>query len=144
MKGAPMTTTARPSRPDPRRRHLTRTVAVAGTLVVAAAFGAAHAAGASPSPAPPAAPEARVQPVPPPRFLPIIGPTGKPVVDEHGTQLIMDTAPATGQPNPNGVTVIDTIPPASAVAAASTDARRPSTPTPSIVRPYDDTKYHEK
>jgi hypothetical protein len=120
-----------------------RRLALATTLAVGATFAGALVSGATTSHGPTPSPGERapaIQATPPPRFLPVIGPNGKPVVDENGQQLIMDTAPETGRPNPHGQTVIATIPP----ALAAQHAGEASTAAPTIVRPYDDTKYHER
>jgi hypothetical protein len=77
----------------------------------------------------------------PPRFIPIAGPNGKTVVDADGKPLMMDTQPGTGDPNPNGQTVVATGPEA---AAATSSGNANETPAASIVRPYDDSKYHER
>jgi hypothetical protein len=117
-------------------------IAVAATSAVASASGAPTA---SPGPVGSAVGDSHVHDGPqvpaPPRFIPIAGPNGKTVVDAEGKPLLMDTQPGTGDPNPNGQTVIATGPSA---AAATASGNANETPAASIVRPYDDAKFHEK
>ena len=125
-----------------------RNFLAATAIAVLATSAVAYASGAPTSP-PGAAPATAADPhvhdgpqVPaPPRFIPVAGPNGKTVVGADGTPLLMDTQPGTGDPDPNGQTVIATGPEA---AAATSSGSTNETPAASIVRPYDDARYHER